>query len=903
MKSCSRVNAMLKGMSRLLLAVVLMANMTSALADGTNILSVTSDPTDPVLHGQSFSVTSDDFPFTAQQVPAIFGGVSIQVGTPSNPQWTLEFAAADGQPIQVGTYDFAEDYPIQGPTFPGIKVIYQGETCQGTGRFVVLDIQVADDGTLQSFAADFDQYCDNFTAGLHGEIRYNSTVPLDAPTADAGRDQVITEGSTVTLSAELSVAGTPSDTITSYQWTQLSGPPVSLSDATVVNPTFTAPVVASGGEDLVFEVTITNDVSATSTAQTQVHVANPVDPYDALAVTVPQDFGNPGNVLLGPNDATFAALVPRSGPSNALAIQLYSFSNAWGLSFTAPHNKQFHTGLYDGAADGVPPSPTIPVMGIGGGSGQACDDFDTGHFYVRQITYDTAGNVTQFAADFAEYCDHIPLPMRGKIRFNSTVPIDDPAMDAGPDQVSYTGLPVTLDGTGTSSPSGSIVSYQWSQVVAPGDPVVHLSNPSAAKNTFTAPAVPAGGRTLTFQLVATDSKAQVNVDVVHIFIVADHDSKTAFYYQSQAGDPVGAGGSGLISSGNTEFLPGFHSANIQLLQINPHVFDDWVFSFSAGGAVPKAGVYALPASGAMQVSSAAGAACANPSRGLFVVRDVALNSSGTLDRLAADFVQECAGASGMLHGTLRYGSTSPLLVNTPVAYAGAAQVLSAPTTVTLDGSLSIPGWNSASRYLWAQVSGPLVAIVGKTQAMAQFKLPANLVTIAGTTLKFMLTVTNASGSSTSTTTVTAIEPSASSLTLQSDAGDPVGGGVNRSYTTPAANVALRSLAKNAVQVAVTNGLQDNWLLGLAAANGQRLSIGSFNGATRYTGAVQPTPNLYIDSVSRHATCKTVSGDFDVLDVQYDSTGTIESLAVDFDQTCNGAPGALHGKLRYHSAVP
>jgi hypothetical protein len=64
----------------------------------------------------------------------------------------------------------------------------------------------------------------------------------------------------------------------------------------------------------------------------------------------------------------------------------------------------------------------------------------------------------------------------------------------------FPGITVTLDGTASTPPTGPFV---WTQIINPGDPVVTLSNPTAAKPTFVAP-VAAVGSNLTFQLVVGD---------------------------------------------------------------------------------------------------------------------------------------------------------------------------------------------------------------------------------------------------------------------------------------------------------------------------------------------------------------------------------------------------------------
>ena len=90
---------------------------------------------------------------------------------------------------------------------------------------------------------------------------------VDSPVANVGDDQNVDEGAEVTLDG----SGSTGSNIT-YAWTQQTGTTVSLSDPTAASPTFTAPSVTTAGETLTFRLTVTDDLGATSSADTNVNV-------------------------------------------------------------------------------------------------------------------------------------------------------------------------------------------------------------------------------------------------------------------------------------------------------------------------------------------------------------------------------------------------------------------------------------------------------------------------------------------------------------------------------------------------------------------------------------------------------------------------------------------------------
>ncbi len=79
-----------------------------------------------------------------------------------------------------------------------------------------------------------------------------------------------------------------------------------------------------------------------------------------------------------------------------------------------------------------------------------------------------------------------------------------------------------------------------------------------------------------------------------------------------------------------------------------------------------------------------------------------------------------------------------------------------------------------------------------------------------------------------------------------------------------------------------------------------LKLGLRINATRFPFNPVGTPGMSIVADSRG--CNQLTGAYDIIDLQYTTTGSVKSFAVNYIQFCDGGP-ALSGALRYNSKIP
>lgn len=136
------------------------------------------------------------------------------------------------------------------------------------------------------------------------------------PIASAGADQTVAEGASVTLDAAGS-SDPDGDTLT-YEWTQVSGPAVVLSDHDTATPSFTAPQVGPAGATLVFRVTVDDGYGGDDSAEVTITVQDSTSaPECDLAKPSVAELWPPNRKLV---PITITAVTHGSNPSVSITI-------------------------------------------------------------------------------------------------------------------------------------------------------------------------------------------------------------------------------------------------------------------------------------------------------------------------------------------------------------------------------------------------------------------------------------------------------------------------------------------------------------------------------------------------------------------------------------------------------
>ncbi|HEU5152823.1 MAG TPA: PKD domain-containing protein, partial [Iamia sp.] len=541
------------------------------------------------------------------------------------------------------------------------------------------------------------------------------------PTANAGPDQDVVPGATVTLDGTGST-DPDGDTLT-YAWSQMSGPGITLTGTDTAEPTFTAP---AGPATLTFELTVADGRDGTDSDTVTITVDGPptADAGPDQDVNGGDTVTLDGTASTDPDDDTLTySWVQTAGP----AVTLTGATTAQP-TFTAPTGPAtltFELEVDDGrgltdtdtvtiTVNGIPTANAGPDQEVNLGDTVTLDgtastdpDGDTLTYSWEQTGGGTVVSLT--GADTAQPTFTAP---EGPDVLAFTLTVDDgngetatdtvlitvngpPTANAGPDQAANFGDVVTLDGTGSTDPDGDTLTYSWVQTAGPA---VVLLGANTAQPSFVAPPGPG---TVTFQLTVDDGAGRTDTDEVSV---------------SLNGSPIAdAGDDEEVNLGDTVTLDGTDSSDPD---------DDTLTYAWAQTAGPSV--------------TLTGATTATPSF-------TAPEGPATLTfELTVD-----DGNGGSDTDTVTITVNGP-----PAPDAGLDQEVNLGDTVTLDGTASTDPDGDTLTYSWAQTSGPTVTLTGATTAQPTFTAPEG-----PATLVFTLTVDDQAGrTDTDTVTITVNGP-------------------------------------------------------------------------------------------------------------------------------------------------
>jgi len=301
----------------------------------------------------------------------------------------------------------------------------------------------------------------------------------------------------------------------------------------------------------------------------------------------------------------------------------------------------------------------------------------------------------------------------------------------------------------------------------------------------------------------------------------------------------------------------------------------------------------------------------NTDAGRFLVTDFALNTDGTIARLAIDFEQHCEGAPPALYGSLRYNSTVSAIPRFGIASGYALKGNAGNSDADVMVSLCLPSSNSV-RVTYSTADGgaiqgtDYVSTTG-TVSFAPGETSKTIVIpvigdrLAGGNKSFRVKLSAAAGAPIGAPVASVLirDPNIAQtvLAMSSQSGDYIGLGEQYLFTL-SDGVFTPSNSANVVTFYINNG--DGWTTDFAGPTAARLGVGDYENAQRYPFQASETPGLSVYGAGRG--CNTLTGNFQVRKAGYTSSNVLQSFSANFEQHCEGGAPALFGWLRYHAVL-
>ena len=531
---------------------------------------------------------------------------------------TLSGTATDGDPEDALTYEWTHDdsLAITFATPAALSTTFAApDVAANTTVTVTLTVN---DGTV------------DVTDTLQVTITDSPNRP---PTVNAGTDQEVVEGATVTLSGT-ATDGDPEDALT-YEWTHDDSLAITITDSDSLSASFAAPDVAANTT-----VTVTLTVNDGT-----------VDVADTLQVTITDSPNRPPTVNAGTDQGVVeGATVTLSGtatdgdPEDALTYE-WTHDDSLAITFATP--AALSTTF---AAPDVAANTTVTVT-----------------LTVNDGTVDVADTLQVTITDS---------------------PNRPPTVNAGTDQGVVEGATVTLSGTATDGDPEDALTYEWTH---DDSLAITFATPAALSTTFAAPDV-AANTTVTVTLTVNDG----TVDVADTLQVTITDSPNR-------PPTVNAGTDQGVVEGATVTLSGT----------------------ATDGDPEDALTYEWTHDDSLAITFATPAALSTT----FAAPDVAANTTVTVTLTVNDGTVDVADT---LQVTITDSPNRPPTVN-----AGTDQGVVEGATVTLSGTATDGDPEDALTYEWTHDDSLAITITDSDSLSASFAAPD---VAANTTVTVTLTV-------------------------------------------------------------------------------------------------------------------------------------------------------------------
>ena len=352
----------------------------------------------------------------------------------------------------------------------------------------------------------------------------------NAPTATISADaQSGLEGASIAISGAQS-SDSDGGSIASYSWSQLEGTQATFSSTDSASTSITLPIISADSEELVFQLQVTDNDSATSTSSLTITVLNDATNPDLSAISVAE-----GSYGIGAS-----ATITITAANSETGLQLQS-----GSSF----NGQPLTGFAEVVGTAGAYTATYTVAS-GDSDWSAGSTVDTG----TSITLvDSAGNASATITEVA-------------LGANTSIDANAPTAKAGNNQTVNEAAEdlVQLDGTSSfDAYDGSIASYSWQQIdfIAAHAVELFTGGTNGDQASFAAPQDLVEDTTLTFQLSVTDSVGNSDTDTIEVLVNNAPTAVIAVLANEEPTNTTATGDAQQVNEGDAITLDGSGSSD------------------------------------------------------------------------------------------------------------------------------------------------------------------------------------------------------------------------------------------------------------------------------------------------------------------------------------------------------